>query len=381
MSIRKSLSRGLLSLGSISDHVATGINRRASTLRVGNPTNRLRWRKKYDTLSVEQVSALANFDQSKLTLKYKYKELQSMLKALAKIYAKIEENEKKGYRKFTVERAMDKAHNAIQTHQKFKKKERDRWASWKRKNDSKNKAALERMRRIVPENIKYLTEEQLRKDFNFDLARRLYRQAAFRMYHMELEEMQKIHPSDMKHRYYFNGFDLTELRALYAATEGLQKGEWTKTLKEKIFSMTKREEEGDLTPREKENPAYKSTRTKEDVENSRSSVSRRSCNRMGISKNEIEMEQVWKARERRASSNTGSLERKNSLTYQNDDEREIAELTVKALQMIDDTSVDENDPEFVETMRRLSVFSSTDSNDPDFDMDFDLSDFNDDDSV
>eukprot|EP00511_Aplanochytrium_stocchinoi_P009611 CAMPEP_0204865960 /NCGR_PEP_ID=MMETSP1348-20121228/15273_1 /ASSEMBLY_ACC=CAM_ASM_000700 /TAXON_ID=215587 /ORGANISM="Aplanochytrium stocchinoi, Strain GSBS06" /LENGTH=369 /DNA_ID=CAMNT_0052017621 /DNA_START=248 /DNA_END=1357 /DNA_ORIENTATION=- len=330
---------------------------------------RLRWRTKYDSLTPQQVKHFAEYDQKKLPLKYKYKELENILVTLTSIYENGEIRIKKdGYTSFDLEKAIEKVDHALRMHKNFKAREKLKWEHWDKKQQARNKVALEKMQTIVPKKLKSMTEEQLSKKFNLDLARRFHRQPCFRMYHMPLEETSKLHPSDLKHRYYFNGLDITEMRALYEATTGLKK-DWRKKLRDKLFEMTTKEKDGTLEDRDRENPAYKSTRTIDDVKNKSAASKRPSYMRPAVTKNEVEMEQVWKARERRASTNTVVVERKNSLTYTDEEEREIAELAVKALEMIDNTDINEDNPEFQETLRRLSAFSSTLSDTSDYDLD------------
>ena len=151
-----------------------------------------------------------------------------------------------------------------------------------------NKAALTRLRSLFPPDLTRCPKDELVSKCGTSLATRITRKAALRMLTMDSTFISKMHAADLICKYAFNGLDVRETRALYAAMPPLgfqndgdgRKAEWGYRLREKLKGMTKKEKAGALRDEELIAREYPDTTAKP-------KKSRRSSTSLGLgSKNE-----------------------------------------------------------------------------------------------
>lgn len=161
------------------------------------------------------------------------------------------------YSTFEVENSLEKTDRALKAHQKFKDKEKKRWKDWEDREEKKNTDCLLEMQEFIPVDLKYLKEQQIadRLNGNIHLARRLSRHKVFHLFNMTYDQLQSVHPADLKNRYHIGGLDLVELRALYSHTKELKRP-WRKKLRKKLAGQIEKESKGALSEKERRHPAY-----------------------------------------------------------------------------------------------------------------------------
>lgn len=161
------------------------------------------------------------------------------------------------YNGFEVENALEKSDRAMKAHRNFKDKEKKRWSTWEKENEKENTSCLLQMQAVVPPDLKYLKEETLAEKLggNVFLAKRMNRHKVFLLFNLSFDQLQAVHPADLKNRYHIGGLDMVELRALYSHTEGVKRP-WRMKLRQKLAMQIEKEKNGQLEEKEKRHPSY-----------------------------------------------------------------------------------------------------------------------------
>ena len=171
---------------------------------------------------------------------------------LQKAVAKLMEGDERAQPEF------DKWERIMSSHPEHIEQLEKEDSDWETAQRPLNLAALQTLRRLFPTNLTNCNKNDLEKKCGLVLATRITRKATLRMLTMETTFIAKLHAADLICKYAFNGLDLRETRALYAAMppEGFQndgdgrKSEWGYRLREKLKGMTTKETAGSLRAEE-----------------------------------------------------------------------------------------------------------------------------------
>ena len=139
----------------------------------------------------------------------------------------------------------------------------------------KRKEAVDKTRAIIPRNIEFLTEKNLRgMNMPVPLIRRIKKKSLrwLGLVWMPTATIAKLHISELRHQYaYSTKADITELRAVVACLptddemesdpDG-EKKDWANTFRMKLDELVRKEEIGSITTSELRHPAWKEVEKK-----------------------------------------------------------------------------------------------------------------------
>jgi hypothetical protein len=122
------------------------------------------------------------------------------------------------------------------------------------------------MKKIVPPDIKTLTEEDVKLKYGISgpVAERIVKNKIFQLLYMKPNDIGKISIQDLTNVYKSNGLDIRELRAVYASlpeqmgsdSDGKKK-EWLDNIRNNLKTLTDKLTTVGLNLNEKQNKAYR----------------------------------------------------------------------------------------------------------------------------
>ena len=168
------------------------------------------------------------------------------------------------------EPAYEKWARRVSTHPTHLAAEKRRLAEWDAKERPKRAAALAFLRRIVPADIERTTRSSLqqREGMTEPLLLRLWEKRVLWFVRMHTQAVAKIHKSDLKSKFSYQGCDITECRAVFTVLperfegdEGGEKLAWRDGLRERLVELSEREAAGTLSADDAQSAAYRSITT------------------------------------------------------------------------------------------------------------------------
>jgi hypothetical protein len=149
----------------------------------------------------------------------------------------------------TVQPEFDKWERIMSSHPEHIEQQERADTKWENDQRPINNVALQKLRSLFPKDLSTCNKKDLAAKCGETLATRITRKAALRMITMDTTLIAKLHAADLVCKFAFNGLDLRETRALYAAMppNGFQndgdgrKAEWGYRLREKLKGMTAKE--------------------------------------------------------------------------------------------------------------------------------------------
>lgn len=226
-------------------------------------------KKRIVILDSSEIIEIADSTHHELvSLEYSLHQWEQIYRQLSSMYEKFERNASINYDpdldnsfelervnseirvpKWTLERALDKVSRCIQSNPDYKARQVRKLEIWEEDNEITNEEALEEMKKYVPEDIKKLSAKDLveQHGLSWPLAKRLVEKKVFHVFYMTVDEISKIYTSDfsMKGRFDYTGLDIIELRAVYAATNGV-KTKWRKSMRQLLFDYSVKEQKNTL---------------------------------------------------------------------------------------------------------------------------------------
>ena len=158
----------------------------------------------------------------------------------------------------TYQHEFDKWERILSSHPEHIEQQEKEDADWESSQRPINLAALQSLRKIFPKQLTNCKKSELVAKCGPALATRITRKPSLRMLTMDTVFIAKMHAADLVCKYAFNGLDLRETRALYAALppNGFEndvdgrKAEWGYNLREKLKVLTSKETAGSLRDEE-----------------------------------------------------------------------------------------------------------------------------------
>ena len=127
--------------------------------------------------------------------------------------------------------------------------------------------ALRLMRSFVPRDINSRTQQELVQDGRLStaLARRFLQKRFLWLTVMHPDDIARVHHVDLRNKFDAAGADVVELRAVFAALQGVdfandhggEKEAWRSSVRDKLRQMTDREAAGKLTRNEQRHDGYR----------------------------------------------------------------------------------------------------------------------------
>jgi hypothetical protein len=164
---------------------------------------------------------------------------------------------------------FEKWEKRVCTHPDHLAAEQRKKEEWEQKERPKCAAALEFIRGVLPPHILQTTRAVLRQQEGMTepLLKRLWEKRVLWLVCMHEQDVAKIHHADLKTKYSYQGCDITECRAVYAALparfdgEGESEGgkvkqEWRVGLRDRLVQLSEQEDVGTLKPDDQTHPAY-----------------------------------------------------------------------------------------------------------------------------
>ena len=174
---------------------------------------------------------------------------------------------------------LERLDNALRSHPEYAIREQKIRSKWDYEQKEENEKALKIMKKIVPPNIRYSTEEKIEEDIREKvrnemsitsgdikrLAKRIYRNKALHIVHYPKNMISKFYVNDLVNKFDIgNSLDLTELRAVYASLptqfdndNNGQKAEWKERIRSQLVNLVRNNESNNIIPNKKRNSVYK----------------------------------------------------------------------------------------------------------------------------
>lgn len=242
-------------------------------------------------LDPDEIISIADSSISALALLgYNLQEWEELYKELTRIYDKISniyisdeltiDSTDSDYTvaqsllsipKYTLEKALSKISRCIECHPEYKEKQKMKWVRWEKAQENRNSMALRQMKRYIPYDIKYLTVKDLveKEGISWILAKRLVEKKIFQLFHMQIQDIKKVHQGDfsLNGRFDFTTLDIVELRAVYYCTKdiGVSK-KWRVRMRNLLYEYTVQEEQKTLKKYTKRSHAYTYKKGRKDLE-------------------------------------------------------------------------------------------------------------------